>query len=51
MIGLVIDSRTGEIVREATDEERIEAISDAFNRLREDIVFYGYNVPENKKGE
>ena len=51
MIGLVIDSRTGEIVREATAEEQKETISAAFNWLRDNIVFYGYNAPENKKGE
>lgn len=45
MFGVVIDSKTGEVVREATKEEQREAVEDLFCQMRSRVKFYGYNVP------
>lgn len=45
MFGVVIDSKTGEVVREATPEEQRGAVEDLFCQMRSRVKFYGYNVP------
>lgn len=45
MFGVVIDSKTGKVVREATPEEQKEAVKDLFCQMRSRVKFYGYNVP------
>lgn len=45
MFGVVIDSKTGEVVREATKEEQRGAVEDLFCQMRSRVKFYGYNVP------
>ena len=47
MFGVVIDSKTGEVVREATKEEQREAVEDLFCQMRSCVKFYGYNVPSH----
>lgn len=45
MFGVVIDSKTGKVVREATPEEQRGAVEDLFCQMRSRVKFYGYNVP------
>lgn len=45
MFGVVIDSKTGKVVREATKEEQREAVEDLFCQMRSRVKFYGYNLP------
>ena len=51
MFGLVINSKTGEVVREATPEEQREAVKDIFCQMRSRVKFYGYNVPPRNDGK
>ena len=45
MFGVVIDSKTGKVVRESTLEDQKEAVKALFCQMRSRVKFYGYNVP------